>query len=136
MKIVLDTNVIVSATFFGGVPDEIVRAAKSRAVDLVVSAEVVAEYHEVLLRFIGPGSEADVAIILDGLLESATVVAPIELPSRLSPDPDDDKFVACALAAGADLIVSGDKHLLVLQGRIPVAVVKPREAMTRIKAAT
>jgi putative PIN family toxin of toxin-antitoxin system len=136
VKVVLDTNVVVSGTFYGGVPFEIVQSAKSGAVDLCVSAEIVAEYHEVLLRFVGPGSEADVAIILDALLENATVVATMELPSQISADRDDDVFIACALAAGADLIVSGDKHLLVLHGRIPVPVLKPREALVRIRTAT
>lgn len=110
MKVVLDTNVIVSATFHGGVPFDIVQAAKAGVFDLCVSAEVVAEYREVLSRFVGPGSEIDVAIILDGLLENATVVAPVNLPTQLSADPDDEKFIACALAARADLIISGDRH--------------------------
>jgi putative PIN family toxin of toxin-antitoxin system len=136
VKVVLDTNVVVSGTFFGGVPSEIVEAAKRGSVALCVSAEIVMEYHEILVRFAGPGSEGDVAIILDGLLERATVVAPVELPSQISADRDDDMFIACALAAGADIIVSGDKHLLDLQGRIPVLVMKPREALARIRTAT
>jgi len=132
VKVVLDTNVVVSATFFGGVPLKLLRAAKEGTVDLCVTAEIVAEYHEVLLRFFGPGSEADVAIVLDGLLTNALVVAPVDLPSPLAADPDDDKFIACAIAANADLIVSGDKHLLSLHGRIPIPVLPPRKALARM----
>ena len=135
MKVVLDTNVVVSATFYGGIPFEIVQAARAGAIALCVSAEIVAEYREVLLRFAAPGSEVDVAIALDGLLENATVMGRVKNVTRLSVDPDDDKFVACALAASADLIISGDKHLLSLQGRTPVPVLKPRDAIARIKAA-
>lgn len=132
MKVVLDTNVLISATFHGGVPLELVKAARQGFISLCVTAEIIAEYHSILLRFFGPGAEPDVAVVLNGLLMNAMVVAPMELPSPIAADPDDDKFIACALAAGADFIVSGDKHLLGLHGRIPIPVLRPREALARI----
>jgi len=132
VRIVLDTNVVISATFHGGVPMAIVEAARAGRVVLCVTAEIVAEYQEILTRFFGPDSDADVAIVLDGLLADAVVVTPSRLAGQVSVDPDDDKFIACAVAAGANLIVSGDKHLLTLQGKLPVEVLRPRDALSRI----
>ena len=68
---------------------------------------------------------------LDGLLTLITVHAIVidasALPARVSDDPDDDKFLAAALASGAKLIVSGDKHLLRVSGRSNIEVLKARQ---------
>ena len=73
----------------------------------------------------------DIQIILDTLVQNAEIVPGTALPEPVCDDPDDDKFLACALAARADLIVSGDKKLLAVSGYEDVAVTTPREFADR-----
>jgi len=68
-----------------------------------------------------------VKIILDYLIHHAEMVPVSPLPERVCEDPDDDKFLACAIACGEKLVVSGDKHLLTVSGYEGVIVMKPRE---------
>ena len=68
---------------------------------------------------------------LDLIVRNAEVVPSTALPEPVCDDPDDDKFLACALTARADLIVSGDKKLLAVSGYEDVAVATPREFSDR-----
>ncbi len=60
------------------------------------------------------------------LATHAEIVEPPELPEPVASDPDDDKFLACALVSDAQLIISGDKHLLAVSPYKGVKVVSPR----------
>jgi len=53
------------------------------------------------------------------------------LPEPLCSDPDDDKFVACAIASGSRIIISGDKHLLKVSGYHDIEILKPREFINK-----
>jgi predicted nucleic acid-binding protein len=70
------------------------------------------------------------AVDLTGLLELVVVEAEMcqaePLLEAVSADPDDDKFIACALSSGSKLIVSGDKHLLAVDGYRGIEILKPR----------
>lgn len=124
----MDTNVLVSGLLFGGVPGQILTAWTSGAFGLVVSPSILSEYRRVG-RELAQGRPT-----LDGALDSllaliavhATVVdaAPLEAP--VSADPDDEQFLAAALAGDAAWIVSGDKHLLAVSGWSGITVLKPR----------
>ena len=87
MRVVLDTNVVVSGLLFGAVPGRILTAWTAGEFTLVVSPPVLA---------------------------------------RVSADPDDDKFLAVAVAGAAGYVVSGDKHLLAVGGWHGIRVLKPR----------
>ena len=132
MKVVLDTNVVVSGTFYSGIPAQILDACMSRRFELVLSPEILDEYRIVLGRFIRVKSSPDASVILAGLLENAVVVNPSSPKVAVCRDPMDEKFITCALAAGADAIVSGDKDLLVLVGRLKVAVLTPKQFLSRL----
>ena len=131
MRIVVDTNVLMSGIFFGGVPGRILAAWREGRFELAVSPDIADEYARVGERLAQRFAGVDVQVILDLIVRNAEVVPSTVLPEPVCGDPDDDKFLACALAARADLIVSGDKKLLAVSGYEDVAVATPREFSDR-----
>jgi putative PIN family toxin of toxin-antitoxin system len=127
LKVVMDTNVFVSGVFFNGPPYRILKAWQSGEFELVISREILDEYQRVgdVLAEEHPG--IDLRSLLTFVLEHAKVFKPVKLKGRVCEDPDDDKFIACALASGSGLIISGDKHLLNVSGYQGIEVLKPRE---------
>ena len=129
MRVVLDTNVFVSGVFFSGTPNRVLEAWRKERVRLVVSPDIVEEYRRVGEELSRQFRGADLAPILNLLAVHADIVVPAPLPAQVCTDPDDDKFLACALAAGVDVVCSGDKALLKTSGYAGVTVVTPRELM-------
>ena len=135
MRIVLDTNVLVSTLISTGTPPGLLFEAWTQGdFELVTSAAQIAELARVLeyerLRPYVRPAEAEalvetidaVAIIVDALPET-----------RLSADSDDNVILATAIAGEADLIVTGDKsHLLKLESAEGIPIVTPREALRRL----
>lgn len=133
MKVVLDTNVLVSGLLFGGVPGRILTAWSTGAIRLVISPSILEEYRRVGLA-LAKGREPLVGAF-EALLAMLTVYALLvdapALDERVSEDPDDEIFLAAALAANARLIVSGDKHLLRVSGWRGIEVLKARAFVDR-----
>jgi putative PIN family toxin of toxin-antitoxin system len=138
MRLVLDTNVVFSALLWQGLPFQLLTALRNRAdAKLFCSEALLAELADVLSR---PHSVKRLAVIgktaRDVLDDYAAIVEFVQ-PAAISPtstDPDDDAVLACALAASADLVVSGDPDLLNLKHFHGVPIVPPREAIARISA--
>ena len=126
MRIVLDTNILVSGIFFGGPPGRILQAWREGAVQLVLSPEILEEYQEVLDELGASRPGIDVRPLLDSLVVHAELVVGAGLVGRVCDDPDDDKFLACAATAGVTCVVSGDRHLLKVPGYRGIEVLKPR----------
>lgn len=126
MKIVLATNVLVSGIFFSGPPGEILRAWSRGKARLVVTREIFEEYWRVAAELRGGFPHVDVTRLVELILVGAEICEPAKLPHRVCADPDDDKFFACAVASGADVVVSGDKHLLKVSGFRGISVMTPR----------
>lgn len=97
---------------------------------LLVSPEILEEYRRVGEEFSGRQPNVDFERLLGLLVAQGAVVMPRTLPG-VCRDPDDDKFIACAIAGGAAVIVSGDKDLLAIPGDIGVEVLTPREFLNR-----
>jgi putative PIN family toxin of toxin-antitoxin system len=115
-KAVLDTNVWVSALLWGGKPSEVIKAAEEGKLDIFASEQTVGEINQVLAYpKIAKILQAD-GLLHDELIEAVLkVVKFVEVTKTVKvvlEHPADDKFIDCALAARADYIVSGDKHLL------------------------
>lgn len=139
MRIVLDTNLLVSGIISTGLPRRLLNAAQAGVFELCTSEVLLAELLDVLGRpkfadrLIQAGLSA--TEIVDDLRRLARVVAPAVVPRVVLSDPDDDQVLAAALAAGADLIASGDKRdLLPLGSYEGIAIVTAREALERIAA--
>jgi putative PIN family toxin of toxin-antitoxin system len=127
VKIVLDTNVFISGVFFSGSPYQILRAWRNQEFQIVISLEILDEYYRVGEELSDQFPEADLNPILELITTKAELIEAALLDEPVCDDPDDDKFFACAIAGGANLIISGDKHLLKMSGYQGVEVIRPRQ---------
>jgi len=110
VKIVVDTNVIMSGIFFGGVPGRLLDAWVAGRVELVLSPAILMEYRrvgaELAVRYPARGEALTPVLALIAM--NATLVDAKPLSERISADPDDDKFLAAAVAANVPVVVSKD----------------------------
>ncbi len=125
MKVVIDTNVLMSAIFFGGQPLHVIRGWRAGAFEMVVTPAILNEYRRVADELAVEYPGADVEGVMDSIVMHALILPDTSLPAPVCSDADDDKFIACALVSGARLIVSGDKHLLAVNGYQGLEVLKP-----------
>ena len=131
MKVILDTNVFLSGIFFSGPPYTILDAWRKGRLELIVSAEILHEYRRVGDELGLSFPQVDAGPAFELLAVNAHVVAVPPLSRQVCTDPDDDKFLACAIASGTKLIASGDKALLRTSGYQGVEVVTPRAFVER-----
>jgi putative PIN family toxin of toxin-antitoxin system len=126
MRIVLDTNVLISAIFFSGPPSRILSAWLEDKFDLAVSTEILEEYRETASRIGEKFPGVDLGPVLDRIALHALLVVPVNLPEDACADRDDIKFLECAVACRADCVVRGDRALLRASGYDGIEVVTPR----------
>lgn len=131
MKVVLDTNVFVSGVFFSGPPFQILQAWRDGKIQLVISLEILDEYRRVGEILVEEHPAIDLEPMLEYVIHKAVAFSAPPLPERVCDDPDDDKFLACALASGSNLVVSGDRHLLKVSGYQNIEVLKPRDFLDK-----
>lgn len=126
MKVVIDTTVFVSSVF-GGPPRDVVEKWFQQRITLCLSEEIFREYHRVL-REIGAVSEVEERDLISAFVSGEGVLYVNDPPSVavVDEDPDDDKFIACALALDADYIVSGDSDLLALDSYLGTPIRSPQ----------
>lgn len=130
MRIVLDTNVLVSALLSrDGPPGRLLAAVKRGDVTPVTSEAQLQELHRVLGRRNAQVRPDEAESLVDGL--RAVGVIATDLPDvDDSPDPDDNPILATAIAGGADVIVSGDKKHMLLLGQVgEIPIVTARDAL-------
>ena len=126
MKVVVDTNVFISGVFFTGPPHQILNAWRRGSVQIVVAPEILTEYHDTGTELIAHFPEVELGPWLELLAVKSTLVEASPLEEQVCTDPDDDKFLACALAGRVSIIVSGDKALLRASGYKRLKVLTPR----------
>ena len=140
MRVVLDTNTLVSGVISaGGPPRRLLDGARTQAFEMCSSTVLLAELFEVLSRekFAARLAQAGLTplSIVGELRRMAHMVVPDNVPRVIENDPDDDHVVACAVAEQADFIVSGDKHLHSLGAQYKgIRIVSPADALEFIKA--
>ncbi len=126
-KVVIDTNVLVSALLFGGVSGELTTYWKDGRIQPLASRDIFEEFIRVLSYPKFKLTEKDVEFLLSQEIFPWFEVISVKTGrSFVADDPDDDKFIWCALAGGADCIISGDEHLFHLNP-CPVPVMSPAE---------
>jgi putative PIN family toxin of toxin-antitoxin system len=129
-RIVLDTNVYISALFYGGKPRQILKAALDGQFQLLISLSLKAELERVMReKFQSSSSEIDQFIA--SLSESAEWIAPTQ-PLRMCIDEPDNRVLECAVEGKADFIVTGDKHLLDLAPIAGVSILTPNAFLARL----
>ena len=126
MRAVLDTNVLISGIFFSGPSYEILDAWRRDRLELITSPEILDEYTRVALELQSEFPEIDPHPLLGLVMIRSHLIQPAQLPAPVCVDPDDDKFLACALSGGARIVVSGDRALLRCSGYESIAVLSPR----------
>ena|SRR5687767_3994212 len=116
MNIVLDTNTVISGLFWKGAPRQLLDLARSGTFTLFTSPELLAELADVLGRkkFSTRLAQVDTSIeeLVLGYASLTITVRPDKIDPVIKVDPDDDKVLACAKIANAEVIASGDSHLL------------------------
>lgn len=136
MRLVFDTNVIISAVIGRGVPYRLMLACRQHRIPIYTSIELLSELEGVLHR--RKFSSQLGKLHLDGdevirrFRKSSTLVVVSTSYPRIARDPKDDKVLACACAAHATAIVSGDKDLLILNPHQNIPILRPRETLQRI----
>src|ERR1043166_145648 len=115
MIVVLDTNIVASATYWRGKPAHCLEAWVLGKYDLAISHPILTEYEEVIARLAARYPTKQPTDWLTAIKQAGHLYLPLSRPTA-TPDPDDEMFIECAARARADYLVTGDKgHLLVLK---------------------
>jgi putative PIN family toxin of toxin-antitoxin system len=131
LKVVLDTNVLVSGVIASGYSASILDAARRQEIILITSAHLLAEFSDVITRHHivrkYPLAATKAEDLLD-FLRAFSILAPgIPSAKKISSDRDDDFVLACATDEHADAIVSGDPHLLNVKNYQHIPIITPKE---------
>ncbi len=126
MRLIVDTNVFVSGIFFSGPPFKILDSWRHGRVSLVISPDILDEYQFTGEKLASQFPGVDLEPWIELLMLKASLVDASPFAQSVCDDPDDDKFLACAIASKTKLISSGDKHLLDVSGYHGITVLKPR----------
>jgi uncharacterized protein len=134
-RVTADTNVIVSALMFGGKPLAILDLAQAGDVELALSDAIMNEVlrilHDKFYR-----SPAQIEEIRSHLRAITTAVEPSEKLDVVKSDPDDNKILECAVAAGSEMVITGDDDLLRIGNFQGIKIRKPADFLAGIHART
>ena len=137
MKITVDTNILVSATFWYGDSFKILELVERKQVALILSPEIIEEFVKVLnyddLQQKVKNKKLTMKRTVDKVIALSTLVYPAEKIRYINEDPDDNKFLECAKAGKVDFIVSRDNHLLKLKVFDGIQILSPSEFLRQIK---
>ncbi len=133
IKVVIDTNVFISS-FFGGNPRKVIELWGAGKIIWCLSNEIIEEYVAVLRRM-GIQSEAEIKKLLKIFAEGYHILFTAKTPHLeiIKDDPDDNKFIECAVELEAQYIISGDHHLKKLKKYLNIQVVSPREFLEEME---
>lgn len=136
MRLVLDTNIVVSGFLWQGSPNRLLQQAFDGECELATSPALLVELEGILQRAKFASRLARQSFSAAGLAvryaELAALTHPLPIVPTVLADPEDDHVLACAVAAAADLIVSGDADLLDLKAYQGISIVNAAEALTRL----
>jgi uncharacterized protein len=125
MKVVIDTNIFISS-FYGGNPRKVIDMWAAGDITLCFSRQIIREYVEVLER-LGLQEDEELSEILSMFGRGYNCIFTTKTPDLeiVEDDPDDDRFIECAVALKADYVISGDKHLLAVEDYMGIRIINP-----------
>ena len=127
MKIILDTDVFISGIFFSGPPSQILKAWQNSRLQIVLSQEILNEYQRVAESLVTKFPTIDILPIIELMTIHGQLINVEDFDVSVCDDPDDNKFMECAIASNSKIIISGDKHLIKVSGYQGIKVLRPRE---------
>lgn len=132
-RIVMDTNVTVSAIGWSGPPSRLLEACLKGKLRLFISLAILQEVAEVLARpkLAVVAGHPDLPVVLAWLHHPARLIFPAAEPRVVEEDPDDNKVIACGVEARAEAIITGDEHLLRVGSYEGIAIMTPDQACVR-----
>jgi putative PIN family toxin of toxin-antitoxin system len=127
IRVVIDTNVFVSS-FFGGNPKKVIDLWRSEEIMLCISNDILDEYIDVLQR-VGLKDENEIEELLSLFAKGFNILFTTKTPeiSAVKDDPNDDKFIECAVALKAEAIITGDRALKSICEYMGIKVLSPQE---------
>lgn len=134
MKVVLDTNVLISATFWEGDSSKIVKKVEDREIELILSKDIldefkgVLEYKEIQEKI--KNKNLEMKRTVEKIISISSIVEPKNRFNVVEGDSDDDKFLECAVESNADFIVSQDNHLLKIKEFKGIKILTPSAFLT------
>ena len=138
MRVVADTNTVISGLLWQGNPRRVLDAARTGVLQLFTSPSLLAELDEVLQRqkFAQRLSIAGVTsrALVVGYATLASVIQPATIDPVIAEDPDDDAVLACAVQANAEAIVSGDGHLLTLKVYRGIPILTAAQFLSKLES--
>ena len=130
MKLVLDTNILISALGWNGNERNLILSAFEHKIELILSLDILTEFVLVLQRpkfeFI---EKKEIMKFLEFLFSVCNIVTPKEKIELIKDDPEDNKILECAVAGEVDFIITGDKHLLNLKKFKGIKIVDAKELL-------
>src|SRR5215216_602079 len=137
MRVVADTNIVVSGLMWRGNPRKVLDAARTGDITLFTTAMLLAELEDVLSRKKFEERLASAAVrprdLVLGYAALASVIEPAEIDPVILDDPDDDAVIACAVTARCEVVVSGDSHLLDLKRFQDIRVLTAAELVAEVQ---
>ena len=133
MKVVIDTNIFVSS-FFGDNPRRIVDLWRDGKITLCLSKNILDEYIDVLQR-VGLRDENEIEELLSLFAKGVNIIFTTRTPKIkvVKDDPDDDKFIECAVALKAEVIITGDKALKTVSEYMGIKIITPQQFLKYFK---
>lgn len=126
----LDANVLVSGIFWAGLPARLLQHWLEGSIELIASATIMAEYQRVLEEIAGSRGRMDLARRWNLALSANVTLIDVRPVLKVCRDPDDNKYLDCAVQGNAARVVSGDKDLLSLAFIGPIPIVSARKALS------
>lgn len=133
VRVVLDSNVYISAVLFGRNPEKILELARNGVIEACTSRPIIEEMLGVFKRKY-KWSKGQLKELAQEIGEITTLIETQDHIQKIKKDPTDDKFLECAQAAQADAVISGDCHLLELRQFGKTKIITPRDFLEIISS--
>lgn len=132
MKVVLDTNIYISAAILGRVCEDVLETCKFGNIDVFISNDIIDELKDKLTnKFLWKDNQ--ISAFLENILEFCIIVEINENVNFMENDPDDNRILECAVSAACDFIVSGDNHLVKLNSYKRIKILNPAIFLLTVK---